>query len=58
MPKACDGATIKRTGRTDLLKELKGRTYLMYWPIPQAEIDIAGSDAYPQNPGYAGYKGN
>lgn len=49
---------IKRTGRTDLLKELNGRTYLMYWPIPQAEIDIAGSDAYPQNPGYAGYKGN
>ncbi|MDE6490375.1 MAG: RagB/SusD family nutrient uptake outer membrane protein [Muribaculaceae bacterium] len=49
---------IKRTGRTDLLKELNGRTYLMYWPIPQAEIDIAGTEAYPQNPGYAGYKGN
>lgn len=47
---------IKRTGRTDLLAELRGRTYLMYWPIPQAEIDIAGTAAYPQNPGYAGAK--
>lgn len=45
---------IKRTGRTDLLSELRGRTYLMYWPIPQAEIDIAGTAAYPQNPGYSG----
>lgn len=44
---------IKRTGRTDLLKELNGRTYLMYWPIPQDEINIAGTAAYPQNPGYS-----
>ncbi len=45
---------IKRTYRIDLLETLKGRFYLMYYPIPQAEIDIAGSDAYPQNSGYAG----
>ena len=43
---------VKRTKRYDLLKTLNGRTYLMYYPIPQAEIDIAGSDAYPQNPEY------
>ena len=43
---------VKRTGRHDLLKTLNGRTYLMYYPIPQAEIDIAGTAAYPQNPGY------
>ena len=30
----------------------------MYYPIPQAEIDMAGTDAYPQNPGYAGAKEN
>lgn len=45
---------IKRTYRIDLLETLKGRTHLMYYPIPQAEIDIAGTVAYPQNPGYAG----
>lgn len=49
---------IKRTNRLELLKTLNGRDYLMYYPIPQAEIDIAGTEAYPQNPGYAGYKGN
>ncbi len=43
---------VKRTGRYDLLNTLDGRTYLMYYPIPQAEIDIAGTAAYPQNPGY------
>lgn len=43
---------IKRTGRTDLLKTLQGRTYLMYYPIPTQQIRIAGSEAYPQNPGY------
>ncbi len=43
---------IKRTKRYDLLKTLNGRTYLMYYPIPQEEIDIAGKTAYPQNPGY------
>ncbi|MBB4036304.1 hypothetical protein GGR21_002206 [Dysgonomonas hofstadii] len=47
---------IKRTGRLDLLKTLNGRNYLMYYPIPQNEIDLAGTTAYPQNPGYAGAK--
>lgn len=49
---------IKRTNRLELLETLNGRTYLMYYPIPQAEIDMAGTDAYPQNPGYAGAKEN
>jgi hypothetical protein len=40
---------IKRTGRTDLLTSLAGRSYLMYYPIPQTEKDLAG---YTQNPGY------
>lgn len=40
---------IKRTGRTDLLNTLNGRTYLLYYPIPQTEKDLAG---YTQNPGY------
>ncbi len=44
---------IKRTGRLDLLKTIGGGdTYLMYYPIPQPEIDIAGTEKYPQNPGY------
>lgn len=43
---------VKRTGRYDLLSTLRGRTYLMYYPIPQPEIDIAGTDLYPQNDGY------
>ncbi len=43
---------IKRTKRYDLLKTLNGRTYLMYYPIPQEEIDIAGAEKYPQNAGY------
>ncbi|MBQ8674456.1 MAG: RagB/SusD family nutrient uptake outer membrane protein [Bacteroides sp.] len=43
---------VKRTQRYDLLKTLNGRTYLMYYPIPQEEIDIAGKEAYPQNAGY------
>lgn len=43
---------IKRTQRYDLLETLDGRTYLMYYPIPQDEIDIAGKEAYPQNEGY------
>lgn len=40
---------IKRTGRTDLLTSLAGRTYLLYYPVPQVEKDLAG---YTQNPGY------
>jgi hypothetical protein len=40
---------IKRTNRLDLLPSLAGRTYLMYYPIPQVEKDLAG---YTQNPGY------
>lgn len=43
---------VKRTGRTDLLKTLNGRNHLLYYPIPQNEIDLAGKENYPQNPGY------
>jgi hypothetical protein len=43
---------IKRTGRTDLYDSWNGRDFLLYWPIPQKERDIAGKDKYPQNPGY------
>jgi hypothetical protein len=43
---------IKRTKRTDLYKTWNGRDYLLYWPIPQDEIDLVGKEAYPQNPGY------
>lgn len=44
---------IKRTKRTDLLETLDGRNYLLYYPVPQTEIDLAGKDAYPQNNGYS-----
>lgn len=44
---------IKRTGRTDLYDSWNGRDFLLYWPIPQKERDIAGKDKYPQNPGYS-----
>lgn len=37
---------IKRTNRLELLETLDGRTYLMYYPIPQDEIDMAGTVAY------------
>ena len=40
---------LKRTGRTDLLSSLNGRNYLMYYPVPQSQRDIAG---YSQNDGY------
>ena len=43
---------IKRTKRTDLYKTWDGRDHLLYWPIPQDEIDLVGKEAYPQNPGY------
>ncbi|MCR5519950.1 MAG: RagB/SusD family nutrient uptake outer membrane protein [Bacteroidales bacterium] len=43
---------IKRTGRTDLYDSWNGRDFLLYWPIPQKERDIAGYDVYPQNPNY------
>ena len=43
---------IKRTGRTDLIKCWDKRDHLLYWPIPQDEIDLVGKDVYPQNPGY------
>lgn len=49
---------IKRTNRLELLETLAERTHLMYYPIPQDEIDMAGTEAYPQNPGYSGAKGN
>ena len=48
---------IKRTNRLELLETLGNRPHLMYYPIPQDEIDMAGPEAYPQNPGYAGYTG-
>lgn len=43
---------IKRTGRTDLYESWNDRDFLLYWPVPQKERDIAGKDKYPQNPGY------
>lgn len=43
---------LKRTGRLDLFKSLNGRNYLMYFPVPQSEIDLAGEANYPQNEGY------
>ena len=44
---------LKRMNRLDKFKTLGNREYLMLWPIPQNEIDMAGTAAYPQNPGYA-----
>jgi len=44
---------IKRTGRTDLYDSWNGRDFLLYWPIPQKERDIAGKEKYPQNQGYS-----
>lgn len=43
---------LKRTGRLDLFKTLNGRDHLMYYPLPQNEIDLAGKENYPQNYGY------
>jgi hypothetical protein len=43
---------LKRTNRLDLFKSLNGRNYLMYFPVPQNEIDLAGKENYPQNPQY------
>jgi len=43
---------LKRTNRLDLFKSLNGRNYLMYFPIPQNERDLAGYENYPQNTGY------
>ena len=43
---------IKRTRRTDLIKCWNGRDHLLYWPIPQSEIDLVGKDIYKQNSGY------
>lgn len=44
---------VKRFGRLDKFQTLNGRDYLMYWPIPQHEIDLLkNKDAYPQNDGY------
>ncbi len=40
---------LKRTGRTDLLTSLNERNYLLYYPVPQSQKDIAG---YTQNDGY------
>lgn len=40
---------VKRTNRTDLLMGLNGRNYLLYYPVPQSQRDIAG---YTQNDGY------
>ena len=42
---------IKRTRRTDLYTNWAG-DYLLNWPIPQDERDLAGHNNYPQNPGY------
>lgn len=43
---------LKRTNRLDLFTSLNGRDHLMYYPVPQSEIDLAGKDKYPQNSGY------
>ena len=44
---------IKRTKRMDLYKEFpENGDYLLYWPVPQDEINLVGKDVYPQNPGY------
>lgn len=43
---------LKRTNRLDLFQSLNGRNYLMYFPVPQSEIDLAGNVNYPQNDGY------
>lgn len=43
---------LKRTNRLDMFKSLNGRNYLMYFPVPQSEIDLAGNNNYPQNNGY------
>jgi tetratricopeptide (TPR) repeat protein len=43
---------LKRTNRLDLFETLNGRNYLMYFPVPQNEIDLAGELNYPQNPEY------
>lgn len=40
---------VKRTNRTDLFSTLGGRSYLLLYPIPQTERDLAG---YTQNTGY------
>ena len=46
--------TVKRMNRLDMLPSLKGRNYLMLWPIPSNQIQILkDKSAYPQNPGYA-----
>ena len=43
---------LKRTNRLDLFSSLNGRNYLMYYPVPQSERDLAGEENYPQNEGY------
>lgn len=44
---------VKRIGRLDKFATLDGRNYLMYWPIPQHEIDLLkDKSVYPQNEGY------
>jgi starch-binding outer membrane protein, SusD/RagB family len=40
---------VKRTNRTSLFSTLAGRNFLLYYPIPQGERDLAG---YTQNNGY------
>lgn len=40
---------LKRTGRTDFFTSLNGRNYLLYYPVPQSQRDIA---VYTQNDGY------
>lgn len=40
---------VKRTNRLDLFTTLAGRNYLLLYPIPQTERDLAG---YTQNQGY------
>lgn len=47
---------IKRRHRLDLYKQWPGEgyDYLLLWPIPLSQRELAGFNNYPQNPGYAG----
>ena len=51
---------LKRIAQSDSSFDLdkvyttwNSRDYLLYWPIPQDERDLAGHNNYPQNQGYA-----
>ena len=45
-------ATLKEFMNKRYATVLNGRNYLMYYPVPQSERDLAGEENYPQNEGY------